>query len=492
MSYLLAIDEGTSSTRAAIYDISGRLICLCQQPLTQSYPKPGWVEHCPEEIWSKTLRVIKDAVSQIDIKKLIGCGITNQRETTVIWDKVSGKCLYPAIVWQDRRTEDFCHTLDPYKQLLKQKTGLVPDPYFSASKLHWLITTIPEAKRYAEKGQLAFGTIDSFLLWRLTKGKAHATDVTNASRTMLFNLVDRCWDEELLSLFHLPDAIFPKVYGSDDYFGAIDKEFLGTSIPITGIAGDQQAALVGQQCFNKGMVKATFGTGGFLLMNTGSEPVFSNNNLLTTIAYQIKNEIVYGLEGSLYHAGSTVKWLRDEMRLIQTSAETESLAANLISNEGIYLVPAFTGLGAPHWLSTPGALIVGLSRQSNATHFARAALESVCYQTRDVLACMQEDSGLSIPVLRVDGGMSANDWFLQFLASQCDVIVQKPHDIETTAQGAALLASLGCGAVSSLSAIQAGWVCDRELLPDNDEARRQSNYQGWLRALKMIKMGSEG
>ena len=489
MKYLLAIDQGTSSTRAVIYNLTGDMVAISQHSLTQFYPAAGWVEHCPEEIWSKTVQSIQDVVSQIDSKKIIACGLTNQRETTLLWDKKTGKCLYPAIVWQDRRTEQFCESLSPYRTMIKEKTGLLPDPYFSASKLRWLLNTIPDARELAKKNQLAFGTIDSFLLWRLTKGQSHLTDVTNASRTLLFNIKSLQWDNDLLTLFDIPDSVLPKVCASDAQFGVMDKEFTGFSIPITGIAGDQQAALIGQRCLSAGMIKATFGTGAFMLMNTGETAVFSNHNLLTTIAYQIQDDIAYGLEGGIYHAGTTVKWLRDEMKVISTSAETETLAASLTDNEGVYLVPSFTGLGAPHWISTPGAIIIGLSQQSNRAHLARAALESVCYQTREVLESMREDSGISSSVLRVDGGMSVNNWFLQFLSSQCNLLVQRPADIETTAQGVAILAALGCGEINSLQLAHTQWESERDVRPENKDVQREIEFQGWLRALRMLKGG---
>ncbi|CEK10918.1 glycerol kinase GlpK [Legionella hackeliae] len=488
MNYLLAIDQGTSSTRAMLYDIGGKLITASQYPLTQFYPNPGWVEHDPEEIWSKTLKAMQDVVARVEPQKIIACGITNQRETTVIWDKQTGKCLAPAIVWQDRRTEGFCQSLSEYTKLLQKKTGLLPDPYFSASKLHWLLETIPEARTLAAKNRLAFGTMDTFLIWRLTHGQAHLTDVSNASRTLLFNILEQRWDDELLTLFNIPISVLPEVCASDSHFGVIDQVHVGANIPITGVAGDQQSALIGQRCFSDGMVKATFGTGGFLLMNTGKLPVVSNHRLLTTIAYRIKDETVYGLEGSLYHAGTTIKWLRDEMKLIDTAAETETLARGLTSNEGVYLVPSFTGLGAPHWFSTPGAAIVGLSRTTNRAHFARAALEAVCYQTRDVLDCMRDDSHLDVSLLRVDGGMAANQWFLQYLASQCGLTVQLPSDIETTAQGAAMLAALGCGLVGSLDALQKTWQCAKEFSAEQTEVI-EMDYSGWKRALNMVMAG---
>ncbi|TAL57696.1 MAG: glycerol kinase GlpK, partial [Legionella sp.] len=367
----------------------------------------------------KTLTAMRDVLVGIEPSEVLTCGITNQRETTLIWNKKTGECLAPAIVWQDRRTAEYCQSLIDYSPMIQEKTGLLPDAYFSASKLHWLLQNNAEARRLAEQELLAFGTIDTFLIWRLTQGAEHATDCTNASRTMLYNIHQQVWDDELLSLFAIPKSVLPQVKDSDAHFGLIAAEHLGFALPITGVAGDQQAALIGQGCFAAGMVKATFGTGAFLLLNTGEQPVKSENRLLTTIAYKIKGQIAYGLEGSIYHAGTTVKWLRDEMKLINSSGETEELAASLASNENVYLVSSFTGLGAPYWLSTPGAMICGLSRSTNRAHIARAALEGVCYQTREVLRCMREDSHLALSLLRVDGGMADNRWFLQFLADQC-------------------------------------------------------------------------
>lgn len=489
MHYLLAIDQGTSSTRAMLYTLQGKLVSSRQYPLKQYYPHPGWVEHDPEEIWQKTLTAMREVAATVDIKNIIACGLTNQRETTLIWDKQTGQCLAPAIVWQDRRTNEFCSSLASHADMIRQKTGLLPDPYFSASKLHWLLHYVPEARSLAKQHRLAFGTIDSFLIWKLTGGASHLTDITNASRTLLFNIHTQGWDEELLQLFSIPAEILPEVCASDASFGTIDATLLGQSIPITGVAGDQQAALVGQSCLAEGMIKATFGTGGFLLLNTGSKPVVSKHNLLTTIAYRIKEQTIYGLEGSLYQAGTTVKWLRDELKLFDRASDTESLAASLDSNEGVYLVPSFTGLGAPHWLSTPGAAIIGLSRTSNRAHIARAALESVCYQTRDVLTCMREDSEMPLSLLRVDGGMAANQWFLQFLASLCGVIVQLPHDIETTALGAAMLAAVGCGAIDSLEALQQNWAYEKQFVAEGDLAKIEKNYLGWQRALRMVRAG---
>ena len=483
MRYLLAIDQGTSSTRAMLYAVSGQLLCTSQYQITQFYPNPGWVEHDPEEIWQKTLSAIRDVVARITPAQIIACGLTNQRETTLIWDKQTGQCLSPAIVWQDRRTQAICTSLVMHTALIRSKTGLQLDPYFSASKLQWLLTHVPGARALAENNRLAFGTVDSFLMWRLTGGTVHATDITNASRTMLFNIHTHCWDEQLLTLFDIPATVLPAVHACDAMFGSIQRDVLGAAIPITGVAGDQQAALIGQGCFDEGMVKATFGTGGFLLLNTGSQPVDSKHQLLTTIAYQIQGKTTYGLEGSIYHAGTTVKWLRDELGLLTSASDTEAMAQSLEGNDGVYLIPAFTGLGAPHWLSTPGAAIIGLSRTSHRAHFARAALESVCYQTRDILDCMQEESRQPLTLLRVDGGMAANAWLLQFLASLCGLVVQRPHDIETTALGAAMLAAIGSGVVDSLATLQQRWVCEQQFEPIDE---REEDYKGWQRALLSV------
>jgi glycerol kinase len=470
-----------------IYTLQGEVVACSQYPLTQYYPEAGWVEHDPEEIWRKTLMAMRDVVAQIPKEKLLACGVTNQRETTVIWNKKTGTCLAPAIVWQDRRTAEYCQTLAAQASMIQEKTGLLPDPYFSASKLNWLLEHHAEAKELAITGDLAFGTIDSFLIWRLTQGHLHLTDITNASRTMLFNIKTEQWDKELLALFNIPESVLPEVRACDAHFGVIEKQWLGVEIPITGVAGDQQAALVGQGCFQSGMIKATYGTGGFLLLNTGPKPVLSRHKLLTTIAYKIKGETAFGLEGSIYHAGTTVKWLRDELQLIHSSEETEVLARSLESNEGLYLVSAFTGLGAPHWLSTPGAAIVGLSLSTQRAHFARAALEGVCYQTREVLTCMREDSHLQLSLLRVDGGMAVNQWFLQFLADQCQLQVQKPKDIETTAKGAAILAALGCGVFNSLDELQATWDIEQRFLPERSMKIVEMDYSGWKYALKKIR-----
>lgn len=488
MNYILALDQGTSSTRAMIYDQWGELAFSSQYALTQYYPHAGWVEHDPEEIWQKTLKAMKDVVAQVNKKQMVCCGITNQRETTVVWNKRTGECLAPAIVWQDQRTEPFCRSLSDYSSLIYEKTGLLCESYFSASKLNWLLKNNSEAHELARKGDLAFGTIDTFLIWRLTKGKSHYTDVSNASRTLLFNIQDEQWDDELLKLFSIPESVLPEVLSSDSQFGCIDPEWLGFSLPITGVAGDQQAALIGQRCFDKGMVKATYGTGGFLLLNLGSNPFRSHHKLLTTIAYKIHGKTVYGLEGSIYHAGTTIKWLRDEMKLINHPGETETLARSLRSNEGVYFISSFTGLGAPYWLTTSGARLFGLSQSSNRAHIARAALEGVCYQTREILNCMREDSQLDLSMLRVDGGMAVNSWFLQFLADQCQLTVQRPKDIETTAKGAAFLAALGHGVYHSIDDLNKMVDVEQEYRPTRSLQEVETDYQGWENILKYIRM----
>lgn len=490
MHYLLAIDQGTSSTRAMVYSLNGQLVSARQYPITQYYPKVGWVEQDPEELWQKTYLAIQEVLATVDLKQVIACGVTNQRETTLIWDKETGECLAPAIVWQDRRTEPLCASLKEHGPMMTEKTGLVLDPYFSASKLHWLLAHVPQAKSLIKEKRLAFGTVDSFLIWRLTRGKSHVTDITNASRTLLFNIHTQSWDEALLELFSISSSILPKVCDSDAHFGVIPADQFGIDIPITGVLGDQQAALVGQGCLTDGMIKATFGTGGFLMLNTGSKPVVSQHQLLTTIAYRAKGQTLYGLEGSIYQAGTTVKWLRDELKLFLEARDTEALARSLDSNEGVYLVPAFTGLGAPYWLSTPGAAIIGLSRASHRAHLARAALESVAYQTRDVLTCMREDSNIPLTFLRVDGGMAANQWFLQFLATQCDLVVQRPKDTETTALGVAMMAAMGCGAISDLMSWHQEWSYESQFSPQKDSKNKEADYQGWQKALRMIKAGS--
>ncbi len=484
MRYILAIDQGTSSTRAILYSTQQQVIAVRQYPITSFSPQSNWVEQDPEEIWQKTLQAIQEVSARIDPKHIIACGITNQRETTLIWDKKTGICLAPAIVWQDRRTQAWCDSLREHQAFVQLKTGLQIDPYFSATKLNWLLNHVPQARTMAEKNQLAFGTIDSFLIWRLTGGQSHLTDITNASRTLLFNINEHVWDTQLLALFSVPAHILPNVLACDASFGVINKQILGAEIPITGVAGDQQAAMVGQRCFKDGDAKATFGTGGFLMLNTGTAPVFSKHHLLATIAYQMQGKIAYGLEGSIYHTGTVIKWLRDELKLIDSTQETAALANSLQGNDGVYLVPSFTGLGAPHWSPTKGAAILGLSTNSTRAHIVRAALESVCYQTRDILECMQGENAQPLTLLRVDGGMAVNEWLLQFLASLCNMRVEQPVYPEITALGAAMLATLGCGESLFMDVLPAPQV--RQFLPAKNREAMEESYQGWQQALHRV------
>lgn len=484
--YLLAIDQGTSSTRAILYNAQGQSVKSHQIPIETQYPHPGWVEQNPEIIWQNTLKAIQSVTHNIPIKKIIACGITNQRETTVLWHKQTGACIGPAIVWQDRRTVSLCQEKAALFDEIRQKTGLRLDAYFSASKIEWLINHYPQAKTLANQGLLAFGTIDSFLLWRLTKGQAHKTDITNASRTLLFDIHQKQWDHSLLNAFHIPESILPTVESSDSLFGTIHADWLGINIPITGIAGDQQAALIGQACLKPGMIKATFGTGGFLLLNTGKQIVNSKHQLLTTIAYQIQGQTCYGLEGSIYQAGAIIRWLVENLGILSTPAESSLLANTLSSNEGVYLIPAFTGLGAPHWYPHPGGAIFGLTRATQRAHIARAALESIAYQAREVLTCMKEDSQLTPSVLRVDGGVSTNPWFLNYLSHQTQLTIQSPVDIELTARGAAMLAGIGIGLIDPLSTLETLWQEKSEIQAPTATAEAEQDYQGWKMALNTL------
>ena len=485
MNYLLAIDEGTSSTRAMLFSTKGQLIHQLQSPLTPYYPSLGHVEQDPEEIWNHTIDILKQCAADINPKKIVALGMTNQRETTVVWHKGTGQCIYPAIVWQDRRTQVFCDGLDDKKELIQQKTGLRPDPYFSASKIKWILDNVKDAQLLADKGELAFGTIDSFLIWRLTHGRVHATDVTNASRTMLYNIFDNEWDQELLELFGIPQSMLPDVYDSDAHFGNISAEFIGAEVPIIGVAGDQQAALIGQHCLLPGMLKATYGTGGFLLKNTGSNPIISNHGLLTTIAYKVKGETIYGLEGSIYQAGNVIKWLRDGLSIIKKASETDALASQTKTNGGVYLIPSFTGLGAPYWSSSEGAVITGIRQDTKPAHFARAALECVSYQSRDVIASMVEDSQIEITNLKVDGGMTDNTWLLNHLSFQLGMPISKPSLNELTCFGAMMLAAVGSQTVGSLESFEDIFQYQK-IQSDSNEQRRQFEYEGWQSAIKKV------
>lgn len=483
--YFLAIDEGTSSTRAILYDQQGRLCFRSQHTLAQTYPHHGWVEQDAEEIWQKTCLAIREVAAQVNVQEIVACGITNQRETTILWDKETGCCLGPAISWQDARTASWFASLSADEaKWIHTKTGLEPSPYFSAGKLRWLLEHSNDTAALLKHHHLAFGTIDSFLLWRLTKGRSHLTDITNASRTLLFNIHTLSWDSELLALFNIPEAILPQIVSNDAQFGVLHSDILGIEIPITAMMGDQQAGLIGQACVQAGMMKATYGSGGFLLLNTGGECIQSSHGLITTIAYRIKKTLAYGLEGNLYHAGTTLKWLRDGMKILPEIKQSEEIARRLNNNGGVYLLPSFTGLGAPHWAKTEGAIITGLSQDSNRDHIIRAALEAVVFQTKDILSCMQGDYKQDITTLRVDGGMARNTWLLQYLASVCGIKIQRSTEIETTALGAAMLAAVSCGYVSSLSELEKSWRVHSTYMPDETQQSFIDDYQGWVRAVK--------
>ena len=488
--FLLAIDQGTTSSRAMIFSHLGEALHQHQIDLKQSYPEDGWVEQDPEEIWINTYTCCQEVLKKMKLsaKNIAAIGISNQRETTIMWDKKSGQPIYPAIVWQDRRTSALCKELSehPIHKTLQEKTGLLLDPYFSATKIMWLLKNVSGAREKAERGELLFGTVDTFLLWRLTQGKSHATDASNASRTLLFNIRTQQLDKDILEALEIPENILPTVLDSSANFGETDRELFGEKIPITGIAGDQQAATVGQACFSPGMIKSTYGTGCFMLLNTGSLFVQSKNRLLTTIAYRLKNKVTYGLEGSIFCAGATIKWLRDSLKLIKTAQETEELAKEVSDTGGVYLVPAFTGLGAPHWDPLARGALIGLTRNSNVNHIVRAALEAVCYQTEDLLHAMAKDGVTQIKTLRVDGGMVANNWLLQFLADTLNLTVARAKCVETSALGAALLAGLQVGIFDSLDQIAALWQSDAEYKPQMEPAVRQNLYEGWQRAINRI------
>ncbi len=490
MTAILAIDQGTTSTRAIVFDRQGRKLGVAQSELPQSFPRPGWVEHSPERIWTDTVKVVRSALkkARTPARTLAGLGITNQRETTVVWDRTSGKPVYPAIVWQDRRTSEFCKSLHtPERELwLADRTGLLLDPYFSGTKIRWILDQVPGARKKADRGELAFGTIDSWLLWKLTAGKVHATDATNASRTLLFNLRTQRWDPELLDLFGVPASMLPEVRDSAADFGRSEKSLFGAAIPIRGIAGDQQAATVGQACFAPGMIKSTYGTGCFMVLNTGSELKLSSNRLLSTVAYRLEGKPTYAMEGSIFIAGAAVQWLRDAAHLIKRAGDTEDIARSIPDTMGVYLVPAFTGLGAPYWDPDARGAILGLTRDAGMAHIVRAALESVCYQTRDLMTAMAKDA-VAPKELRVDGGMVVNNWLTQFLASVLKIPVIRPQTVETTALGAAYLAGLQAGVYDGLPAIAKLWRADRRFKPALPAPRVDALYQGWLEAVARVR-----
>jgi glycerol kinase len=486
--FILALDQGTTSSRAIVFDRNGRVHSLCQQEFAQHFPQPGWVEHDAEEIWRSQRQVAIDAIEAAGIgaDRVAAVGITNQRETTVVWDRSTGEPVGPAIVWQDRRTAEDCERLahDGLTDEIRQRTGLVIDAYFSATKLRWILDNVDGARRRAERGELAFGTIDSWLLYRLTGLKVHATDPSNASRTMLFNIHDGSWDPELLRLFDVPESLLPELRSSSEVYGEVEAAVLGHPVPISGIAGDQQAALFGQMGTEPGVLKNTYGTGCFMLLNTGHEPVASDNNLLTTVAWGLDGALIYALEGSVFIGGAVVQWLRDGLGLISSSSEVEALAASVDDNGGVYMVPAFAGLGAPHWDPFARGTIVGITRGTTAGHVARAALESIAFQSRDVLRAMEADSGIQVGELRVDGGAAANDDLMQFQTDILGLPLLRPRVLETTALGAAYLAGLGVGYWSGIDEIRSQWQLDREFRPGMADDRVALLLRDWRRALE--------
>lgn len=486
--YIMALDLGTTSCRCIIFDKNGRICSAAQKEFTQYFPQPGWVEHDAEEIWATQTGLMYEAMSKIDItiNEIAGIGITNQRETTVLWDKETGRPVHKAIVWQCRRMAGYCDELKKLgmAEFFRSKTGLVLDAYFSATKLRWLLDNAAGARERAEKGKLLFGTVDSWIIWKLTGGKVHVTDYSNASRTMLFNIHTLKWDEEILRVLKIPQQILPEVKPSSHVYGYTDSKLFGREVPIAGAGGDQQCALFGQTCFERGEVKNTYGTGGFMLMNTGTAPVNSHNGLVTTIAWGVDDKVEYALEGSIFVAGAAVQWLRDELGLIRDAAESEVLAKSVPDANGCYVVPAFVGLGAPYWDQYARGAIVGLTRGVNRNHIVRATLESIAYQVNDVLMAMQEDSGMPITSLRVDGGACDNDFLMQFQADILNTSVVRPYCIETTAMGAAYLAGLAVGYWRSKDEILANHVIAAEFKPQMGQAKRESLLQGWHNAVK--------
>ena len=486
--YILALDQGTSSSRAIVFDEKGSACAVAQREFRQIFPKSGWVEHDPHEIWSSQASVIAEAITMLDINGLniAGIGITNQRETTIVWDSETEEPIYNAIVWQDRRTSDYCDELKSQglTDMIRQKTGLIIDAYFSATKIKWILDNVPGARERAEKGKLMFGTVDTWLIWRLTRGEVHVTDVSNASRTMLFNINTLEWDQELLDLFNIPRSMMPEVKSSSEVYGHTKTTIFAHKVPIAGIAGDQQAALFGQMCTEPGMVKNTYGTGCFLLMNSGEKPILSQNNLITTVAWKIGDKVNYALEGSIFVGGSVVQWLRDGLGVINSSSEVEALASQVPDTNGVYFVPALTGLGAPWWDQYARGTIIGISRGTTTAHIARAALEGIAYQTMDITAAMSRDAGIPLKELKVDGGASRNNLLMQFQADILGTRVIRPQVVETTALGAAYLAGLAVGYWSSIDEIRKQWQIDRAFEPSWDEERIRTAKSGWEDAVK--------
>ncbi|MCF0165436.1 MAG: glycerol kinase GlpK [Bacteroidales bacterium] len=479
--YILALDQGTSSSRAMIFNRKGEICSSAQKEFTQIFPQPGWVEHDPLEIWASEYSVMAEAIVHqgIAAADIAGIGITNQRETTIVWDAETGMPIYNAIVWQDRRTSRYCDSLKEAGKtdFIRKKTGLIIDAYFSGTKIHWILENVPGAREKAEKGNLRFGTVDSWLVWKLTGGKVHITDITNASRTMLFNIHTLEWDKELLALFDIPESMMPEVKSSSEIYGRTDSTVIAGNIPISGMAGDQQAALFGQMCTEPGAVKNTYGTGCFLLMNTGDAPIESKNNLLTTIAWKIGDKVTYALEGSIFVAGSVVQWLRDGLGVIKSSAEIEALANTVPDNGGVYFVPALTGLGAPYWDQYAKGCVYGITRGTTVAHIARAALEGIAFQTMDIVNAMENDSGVKLCELKVDGGASKNNLLMQFQSDILDCEVIRPKNTETTAAGAAFLAGLAVGYWESIDEIKSIWAVERRFSPENPQTKAKKGWE---------------
>ncbi len=490
--YILAIDQGTTSSRAMIFDQDQHLISKAQSEFPQYFPQSGWVEHDPESIWQSVLDCCHGALAKSHVapKNIRGIGISNQRETTIVWNRHTGRPIGPAIVWQDRRTALFCETLKTKQknidQFLQDKTGLLLDPYFSATKIDWLLKNIANARQQAEAGDLLFGTVESFLVWRFTRGKVHVTDISNASRTLLMNIHTGQWDDELLSFFNIPKAMLPTIVNNAEKIAEVDEFFFGFPIPITGMAGDQQAALVGQACINEGMLKATLGTGAFLMLNTGHKVIRSNNQLVSTVAYRINNKITYALEGSIFNVGTIINWLKNELQLIHSPKETETLAESLASNEGVYFVPAFTGLGAPYWRPDARGAIVGLSRNTSKAHIVRAALEAIAYQLRDIQLAMEQDAQEEIQEVRVDGGLTANHWLLQFSANMMNVPLLQTVFQEASCYGAEMLAAVGAGCYEDLAAATKHWQAAHKFLPQLSDVHRDQLYEAWMKAVAKV------
>ena len=495
MKYIIALDQGTTSTRTIIFNEKGKAVASANKEFEQIYPRPGWVEHNPYDILNSQIETLREAVKKSGINRadIAAAGITNQRETALVWDRQTGEPVYNAIVWQCRRSAAICERLEAggHKEYIKQTTGLVLDAYFSGTKISWILDNVEGARQKAEQGRLLFGTVDTWLIWNLTGGRVHATDYTNASRTMLFDIHSLCWDEKLLNILGIPASMLPEVKNSSDDFGTLTEDIIPGNIPIYGVAGDQHAALFGQACFEKGMVKNTYGTGCFMLMNTGNKAVSSKSNLLTTIAWGLDGKVTYALEGSVFVAGAAIQWLRDELKMIETAAQSEEMALSIDDTDGVYLVPAFTGLGAPWWDMYARGTLVGMTRGTKREHIVRAALESIALQSLDVIGAMKEDSGADIPMLKVDGGACANNFLMQFQADVMDTKVQRPECIETTALGAAYLAALKAGIYTGLGEIAKHWACGREFAPVMAGETRKEKIAGWKKALERAKKWAE-